>query len=210
MKLYDWQLAPNPRRVRMFLAEKGVEIEMEQAAGPRDMDLAPWFLELSPRRRVPLLVLDDGTQIGEAVAICRYFDADHPEPNLFGRNGREMALIEMWERESEINCLQAGGEHVRNSHPAFEGRALPGYSVPTPQIAELAERGKMRYYAYLDLAEQQLAGNKYLAGEHFSMADITAFCAVDFWQKFRLPTGDGHTAVKRWFETVATRPSTRA
>lgn len=210
MKLYDWQLAPNPRRVRMYLAEKGIEIDMEQAAGPRDMDLAPWFLELSPRRRVPLLVLDDGTHIGEAVAICRYFDADHPEPPLFGRNPRETALVEMWERESEINCLQAGGEHVRNSHPAFENRALPGYSLPTPQIAELAERGKMRYYAYLELAEAQLAENEYLAGDNFSMADITAFCAMDFWQKFRLPLGDGHENLQRWFAAVAERPSASA
>jgi glutathione S-transferase len=194
----------------MFLAEKGIEVEMEQAAGPRDMDLATWFLELDPRRRVPLLVLDDGTHVGEAMAICRYFDAQQPEPNLFGREPLAVALIEMWERESEINCLQAGGEHVRNSHPAFKDRALPGYSEPTPQIAQLAERGKMRYYEFLSRAEAQLERHAYLAGEQFSAADITAFCAVDFWQKFKLPLGEEHTRLKAWHERIGQRPSATA
>lgn len=210
MKLYDWSIAPNPRRVRMYLAEKGISIETVQTAGPHDMELAPWFLAISPRRRVPLLELDDGTRIGEAMAICRYFEPGHPLPPLFGRDARESAIIDMWERESDNNCLQAGGESVRNSHPAFAGRALPGYASPTQQIPKLAERGRMRYYAYQTQAEQRLAGNEYLGGEIFSVADITAFCAIDFWRKFKLPIAAEHEHLRRWFAGIAQRPSAAA
>lgn len=210
MKLYDWSIAPNPRRVRMFLAEKGLDVEMVQAVEPDGKGLAPWFLKLSPRRRVPLLELDDGTLIGEAMAICRYFDADSPQPPLFGRDRREAAVIDMWERESDQNCLQAGAENMRNAHPAFAGKALPGYSQPTPQIAELAERGKMRYYAYQERANARLAEVEFLGGEIFSVADITAFCAFDFWRKFRLPIADEHQHLQRWYEAVSTRPSAKA
>lgn len=210
MKLYDWSIAPNPRRVRMFLAEKGIDIETVQAAGPRDMTLAPWFLELSPRRRVPLLELDDGTLIGEAMAICRYFDADHPQPPLFGRDPREAAIIDMWERESDQNCLQAGGESVRNAHPAFAERALVGYPEPTPQIPALGERGRMRYYAYQKQADKRLSECKFLGGEIFSVADITAFCAIDFWRKFKLPIADESQHVQRWFADVGKRASVGA
>lgn len=170
MKLYDWSLAPNPRRVRMFLAEKGANIETVQAAGPKDMTLAPWFLEISPSRKVPLLELDDGTRIGEAMAICRYLETVHPQPPLFGRTPREAAIIDMWERESDQNCLQAGAEHVRNAHPAFAGRALPGYAQPTPQITDLAERGRMRYDTYQKQANAHLAESRFLGGEVFSVA----------------------------------------
>jgi glutathione S-transferase len=210
MKLYDWTIAPNPRRVRMYLAEKGIEVETVQAAGPKDMELAPWFLEMNPRRRVPLLVLDDGTHIGEAMAICRYFETERPQPLLLGRDAREAAVIDMWERESDNNCLQAGGEHVRNAHPAFEGRALPGYAEPTPQIAELGERGRMRYYAYQEQAEARLADNEFLGGEIFSVADITAFCAIDFWRKFRLPIAEENANLQRWYDAVAARASAGA
>jgi len=210
MKLYDWQIAPNPRRVRMFLAEKDITVDTVQVAGPKDMDLSAWFLEMNPRRRVPLLVLDDDTQIGEAMAICRYFEARHPQPPLFGRDAAEIAQVEMWEREADNNCLQAGGESVRNSHPAFADRALPGYPEATPQITELAERGRMRYYRFLALAEERLAAVDYLAGAFFSVADVTAFCAIDFWRKFRLPITADYPRLERWYARVASRSSTAA
>lgn len=210
MQLYDWSIAPNPRRVRMYLAEKGIEVPMVQAGAPDQIDLFDWFLEMSPRRRVPLLVLDDGTHIGEAMAICRYFETEHPNPPLFGRTARETGVIEMWEREAEVNGLQAGGESVRNAHPAFADRALPGYAEPTPQIAELAERGRMRYYTFLDQAEARLAETDWLGGDGFSVADITAFCAIDFWRKFRLPLPESHTSLARWFEAVSERSSAAA
>lgn len=210
MKLYDWSIAPNPRRVRMYLAEKGIAVDTEQAAGPRDMQLADWFLALSPRRRVPLLVLDDGTQIGEAMAICRYFESQHPQPPLFGRDALEAGLVEMWERESNINCLLAGAQSFRNTHPAFADHALPGYTEPTPQIPALGERGKMRYYAYQQQADARLADNDYLGGDSFSVADITAFCAIDFVANFKLPIADQYNNLQRWFDTIASRDSAKA
>ncbi|HEU0195920.1 MAG TPA: glutathione S-transferase family protein [Nevskiaceae bacterium] len=211
MKLYDWSIAPNPRRVRMYLAEKGVQVETVQVAGPRDMQLAQWFLDMSPRRRVPLLELDDGTQIGEAMAICRYFEATHPaSPLLFGRDPREAAVIDMWEREADNNCLQAGGESMRNTHPAFAGRALPGYAEPTPQIPELGKRGRMRYYAFQAQADARLSNNRFLGGEIFSVADITPFCGLAFWGRFRLPLADEHVHLKRWFAEIEARPSASA
>ncbi|MGH8111608.1 MAG: glutathione S-transferase family protein [Rhodanobacteraceae bacterium] len=210
VKLYDWSIAPNPRRVRMYLAEKGIKVEMVQAAGPRDMQLAPWFLEKSPRRRVPLLELDDGTLIGEAMAICRYFDAGYLPPALFGRDARESAIIDMWEREADNNCLQAGGESVRNAHPAFADHAMAGYAQPTAQVAALGERGRMRYYTYQAQADQRLGDNEYLGGDLFSVADITAFCAIDFWRKFRLPIADENEHVQRWYAAVAARASAKA
>ncbi|TAM09846.1 MAG: glutathione S-transferase family protein [Nevskiaceae bacterium] len=210
MKLYDWSIAPNPRRVRMYLAEKGLSVETIQAAGPRDMALASWFLELCPRRRVPLLVLDDGTQIGESMAICRYFEALHPEPAMFGHDACERGIVEMWERESDANCIQAGGENVRNAHPAFKDRAMPGYAQPTPQIPALAERGRMRYYAFQQQIDARLADHEFLAGPHFSVADITAFCGIAFWSKFRLSIAEENANVKRWFDAVSARSSATA
>ncbi|MDT0633623.1 glutathione S-transferase [Spectribacter hydrogenoxidans] len=210
MKLYDWSIAPNPRRVRMYLAERDIDIEIIQAGAPDQLDLHDWFLKLNPRRRVPLLELDDGTHIGEAMAICRYFEAAQPASDLFGRDARETGLVEMWEREADSSGLQAGGEHVRNAHPAFKDRALPGYAEPTPQIAELAERGRMRYLDFLKRIDQQLADCEFLAGNIFTVADITAFCTIDFWRKFRLPIPKDAEHLQRWFDAVSQRPSTDA
>lgn len=210
MKLYDWKIAPNPRRVRMYLAEKGLEVETVQVAPPDGLEIDPEFLAKSPRRRVPLLELDDGTHIGEAMAICRYFEAQHPEPPLFGRDARETALVEMWERESEINGLHAAAECFRNAIPAFAGRALPGYAQPIEQIPALVERGRLRYNVFLQELDRHLASNAWLAGDGFSVADITAFCGIYFAARMRLPVPEDHRDLRRWFDTVAERPSTGA
>ncbi|MES1942497.1 glutathione S-transferase domain-containing protein [Salinisphaera sp. PC39] len=210
MILYDWQVAPNPRRVRMYLAEKGLTVETQQVAPPDSLELDPEFLAKSPRRRVPLLELDDGTLIGEAMAICRYFEILHPEPPLFGRDAREAALVEMWERESEIAGLHAAAECFRNAVPAFAGRALPGYPDRVEQIPELVERGRYRYNVFLEGLDRHLADNVHLAGDSFSVADITAFCGIDFARKFRLPVPEELTHLRRWFDAVGGRSSTAA
>lgn len=210
MKLYDWVIAPNPRRVRMYLAEKGIEVPTEQAAGPKDMDLSPDYLKKSPHRTVPMLELDDGTQIVEAIAICRYFEAQHSEPPLFGRSPTEQAIVEMWERQAEFQGMGGGSECFRNSHPAFAGRAIPGYPKQMEQIPELAERGRYRFNHFLKKVDAQLAGSEFIAGDFFSVADITAFCGLDFVQKFRLPIPPECTHVQRWFDQVRARPSARA
>ena len=126
MKLYDWGAAPNPRRVRIYLAEKGIEVPTEDVGVPSSGDLKPDFLAHHPHRRVPLLELDDGTCIGEAMAICRYFEALHPDPPLMGRNPKEMAVIDMWERIAEFEGLHAVSENFRNSRRTFADRALAG------------------------------------------------------------------------------------
>lgn len=210
MKLYDWRIAPNPRRVRMYLAEKGLEVETVQVAPPDGLEIDPEFLAKNPRRRVPLLELDDGTHIGEAMAICRYFEAQHPEPPLFGRDARETALVEMWERESEINGLHAAAECFRNAIPAFAGRALPGYAQPIEQIPALIERGRLRYNIFLQELDRHLASNTWLAGDGFSVADITAFCGIDFAARMRLPVPDDHRHLRRWLNAAGERPSTAA
>lgn len=207
MKLYDWVIAPNPRRVRMYLAEKGIEVPTEQAAAPTDMDLRADYLEKSPHRTVPMLELDDGTCIVEAMAICRYFEAQHSEPPLFGRDPAEQAVVEMWERQAEYQGMHAGAESFRNSHPAFAGRAVPGYPDPIAQIPELGERGRYRFNHFLKKMDHRLAEVEFLAGENFSVADITAFCGLDFVHKFRLSIPPELTHVQRWFEQVKARPS---
>lgn len=211
MKLYDWKIAPNPRRVRMYLAEKGIEVPTEQAAEPNAMGLRDDYLAKGAHRLVPLLELDDGTCIGEAMAICRYFEAEHPEPPLFGRSPKEKALVEMWERISEIQGLHAAAENFRNAIPAFAGRALPGYAEPVEQIPALAERGRMRYSAFLKKLDQRLGEARFLAGDdYFSVADITAFCTLDFAKNFRLPIPEDHAHLRRWYEEVQARPSATA
>lgn len=207
MKLYDWIIAPNPRRVRMYLVEKGIEVPTEQAASPKAMDLSADYLNKFAHRTVPLLELDDGTCIAEAMAICRYFEALHSDPPLFGRNPAEQAMVEMWERQAEYQGLHAAAESFRNSHPAFAGRAIPGYPEPIEQIPELGERGRYRYNYFLKKMDARLAQVQFLAGENFSVADITAFCGIDFVQKFKLPVPPELSHVQRWFEQVATRPS---
>jgi len=205
MKLYIWGPAPNPRRVRMFLAEKGLEVPTEDVgAGAL---LKREFLERSPHRLTPMLELDDGTLIGEAMAICRYFEALHPEPPLFGRDAKQTALIEMWERKCEQEGLLAVGEVFRNSIPAFADRGLGGFSVPVPQIPALVERGKLRVRVFFGNLDAQLAQHPFVAGDAFSVADITALCTYDFAKRVGLAPDASAVHVARWYAQVAARPS---
>ena len=208
MKLYTWGPAPNPRRVRMFLAEKGIAVPTEDVgAGAK---LKPEFLDRSPHRLTPMLELDDGTLIGEAMAICRYFETLHPEPALFGRSARQVALVEMWERKAEQEGLLAVGEVFRNSIPAFTDRGLGGYDVPVPQIPALVERGKLRTAVFFAKLDAQLAGRRFLAGDDFSVADISALCAFDFAKRVALGPAPDAAHVARWYAEVSERPSARS
>jgi glutathione S-transferase len=137
MKLYDFAPAPNPRRVRIFLAEKGIEVPTEQVDLRARAQHEPAFVARNPSATVPVLELDDGTCISESVAICRYFEALQPEPPLMGEGAREQALVEMWQRRMEIDGMMAAGEAFRNATPGFKDRALAG-TAPVAQIAELA------------------------------------------------------------------------
>jgi glutathione S-transferase len=207
MKLYTWGPAPNPRRVRMFVAEKGIELQVEDV-GER-AELKPEFLGKSPHRLTPMLELDDGTLIGEAAAICRYLEALHPEPRLFGRDAKEAALIDMWERKAEFEGLQAAAEVFRNTLPAFENRGMGGYQVAIAQIPALIERGKLRMQAFYEKLDQQLSGHDYVVGDALSMADITALCGIDFARRNKLEIPEQCAQVRSWHARISARPSAK-
>ena len=211
MKLYSWLTAPNPRRAKMFVREKNIDIEIVEASDPDDPgQLSAEFCERHPHRRVPLLELDDGDWIGEATAICRYLETIYPESPLLGRDAKEAAQIEMWDRLAEWEGMMAVSEVFRNTHRLFVGRGLAGYDVEIPQIPDLAKRGELRLGKFFEKIDERLSQSEYLAGDVFSFADITALCAIDFAISRRLviPEKCGH--VVRWHGAVSARPSASA
>lgn len=210
MKLYDMALAPNPRRVRIFLAEKGIAIPRVEVDIQKGENLEPAYLAVNPRGVVPTLVLDDGTILDESIAICRYFEALQPEPNLFGRDATEIARIEAWQRRIEFEGLFNIAAAFRNSRPAFANRAAPGAGPPTPQIPELAERGLLLARGFLDTLEQRLAASPFVAGDRYTVADITAIVCLDFARWVGLKAEDSHQTVAAWQQAMKARPSTAA
>src|SRR3989442_11753387 len=178
MKLYDGGRAPNPRRVRIFLAEKGLSVPMEPVnLGALEHKTAA-YTAINPLQRVPALVLDDGTVITESMAICRYFEGLRPEPPLFGRGGREEALVEMWNRRIELNLYEAVSAVFRHLHPAM--REMEN------QVAEWGEANKLRVVEFLALLDRELQDRLYVAGDHYTVADITGLVAADFLQPAQL------------------------
>jgi glutathione S-transferase len=210
MKLYNWQVAPNPRRVRMFIAEKGINIETIEVGEPGQAKLSDAYLASNPHRIVPALELDDGTLIGEAPVICRYLESIYPETPLLGRDAREQAIIGMWDRKCELEGLQACAEILRNKVRAFDGRALPGYSVPIERIDALIGRGQIRLGAFFDKLDTQLGESPFVAGDSVSVADITAFCSVEMARSGKTEIPANCTNVTRWHNEMSARPSTKA
>lgn len=210
MKLYDFALAPNPRRVRMFLAEKGIEVPTEQVNTREAQQFSEAFQKINPRGTVPVLVLDDGTAITESVSICRYFEALHPEPPLLGRNAREQALVDMWNRRVEIECYAPAADVVRNSLEMFKDRAIAGVPNGVPQIPALVERGRKSFARFVARLDQRLAASKFIAGDQLSIADQTAFIAFDFAKRGDLEVPSDASNVLRWQGEMAARPSASA
>lgn len=210
MMLYDAAWAPSPRRVRIFLAEKGLTVERVVVDLKKDEQLGPAFLKINPRGTVPVLVLDDGEVIGESSAICRYFEALHPEPPLFGTDARAIARIEDWTRRIEGDGYAAVVNTLRNAAPGFAGRALNGAWPPVEQIPALAERGRMMWERFVDVLDARLAEQEWVAGADFSFADIAALCTVDFAKAARLPAAWDRPAIARWHAAASARPSARA
>ena len=208
MKLYTWLSAPNPRRATMFVAEKGIDIEIVEASDPRNpAELSDAFCERHPHRRVPLLELDDGDWIGEAAAICRYLETIYPDNLLMGRNAKEAARVEMWDRLAEWEGLMAVSEVFRNTHRLFVDRGLPGYDVEIPQIPDLAKRGELRLGRFFSKIDEQLGRNEFLAGDAFSFADITALCAIDFAISRRLVIPETCGNLRKWHTAISGRPA---
>jgi glutathione S-transferase len=209
MKLYDYAAAPSPRRVRIFLAEKGIAVPTVQVDLRTGEQFSPAFRAVNPDCTVPVLELDDGTRITDAIAICRYFEELQPEPRLMGASPREKAIVEMYQRQMERDGFYAVMEAFRNTTPAFKTRAIPG-ADDYGQIPELAERGRTRVARFLARLDARLAQSPFVAGDAFTIADITAFLSVEFakWVKIAVP--ETCAALKRWHEAVGQRPSAKA
>jgi glutathione S-transferase len=210
MKLYDFKLAPNPRRVRMFLAEKGLEVPSVQINTREAEQFSAAFQSINPRGTVPVLELDDGTVLTESVSICRYFEETNPEPPLFGRDAKEKAIVDMWSRRAEIECYGPAADVVRNSLEMFKDRGIAGMPIGVPQIPALVERGRASYHRFLERVDPELATRRFLAGDAFSIADITAFIAMDFAKRGELEVPSSCPNVLRWQADVAARPSASA
>jgi glutathione S-transferase len=203
MKLYDGGRAPNPRRVKVFLAEKGITVPTEQVDLGKLAHKAAAYTAINPLQRVPALELDDGTVLCESIAICRYFEHLQPEPALFGTGAKEMAVVEMWERRIEFHLLGPISHVFRNSHPAMK-------EMEVPQVPAWAEANKPRVMDFLALLDRELGARRYIAGEHYSVADITGMIAVDFMKPAKLAMPEGLNNLKRWHEGVSSRPSAKA
>ena len=203
MKLYDGGRAPSPRRVRIFLAEKGIEVPIAPVDLGKGEQFGDVYTDLNPLQRVPLLLLDDGTAIAETMAICRYFEAQQPEPNLFGRDAREIALIEMWNRRVEFNLSDAVSSAFRHLHPSMARSEVP-------QVAAWGEANKAKALAFLALLDRELRTRKYVALDRFTVADISAMCAIDFMKPAKIALPDDFANVRRWHAECAARPSAGA
>lgn len=209
MKFYDCVTAPSPRRVRIFLAEKGISVPTVQVNLRDGEQLGAAFKVINPDCTVPVLELDNGTRIADIVGICRYFEETHPTPPLMGSDAEEKAVIEMWQRWCEREGFYAGMDAFRNATPGLQGRALPG-PEDYDQIPALAERGRARIARFYRRLDERLSESAFIAGRRYTIADITALVVIDFaaWIKLKVP--DGHTHLKRWYESVNARPSARA
>ncbi len=205
MKFYDCGTAPSPRRVRIFIAEKGLEIDTVQVDLRGGEHLGDAFRAINPHCTVPVLELDDGTTLWDSNSICVYLENAFPEPNLMGTDAREKGVIASWDRTVEREGFMPVADVLRNTAKGFVDRALTG-PVNYPQIPELAERGRQRVRHFFDELDRRLADSAYVAGERFTIADITAVVAVDFASRIKeeIPTGAGH--LKAWHDRVAARP----
>lgn len=208
MKLYDCQMAPNPRRARIFIREKGLDIPFHEIDLIGGENLKPEYTAINAHGLIPTLQLDDGTTISEVPAICSYLEAQHPDPPLMGTTPFETAQVIAWDRHMEMGGMATVGEVFRNSAPPFAERGLPGRSGDK-QIPQLVERGKHGVELFWARLEKRLNEAEYLAGDHYSLADITGLCVVDFakFAQFDIPSES--KATQRWYEKVSARPATK-
>jgi glutathione S-transferase len=206
MKLFSYPTAPSARRARILLAEKGVPVEIEDVDLRAGQHLSNAYLAVNPQGLVPALRLDDGTIITENIAIATYIEAVVPVPPLLGLTPFERARVFQWNARVEFEGLLPLADAVRNRHPAFRGRAVPGI-VAYDQIPDLAARGFERVKRFLETLEAQFASREFLAGDYFSFADITAVAFVDMLAMAKLAISDSQPNLGRWFSTVRRRPS---
>ena len=203
MKLYDYKAGPNPRRVRIYLAEKGVEIPLVNVDIMKREQKSPEFLKKNPIGSIPVLELDDGTCLSESVAICRYIEETHPEPPLFGRAPKEKAIVEMWLRRVELNFMMPVGMVWIHGHPLT--------AKLIKQIPEAAEQNRKRVHMGYKLLDDQLSQTTFIAGDAYSVVDAVALGSLDFANSLvGVPYGDDLPNLKRWHDAVSARPSAQA
>ena len=204
MKLYDGGRAPNPRRTRIFLAEKGIKLPIEQVDLGAMQHKSAAYAAINPLQRVPALVLDDGTVITESIAICRYFEELQPEPPLFGRGALEIARVEMWNRRLELHLLFPVSQVFRNSHPAMK-------EMEVPQVPAWAEANKPRIMEFITLLDRELGERPFVAGDRYSGRRHHRPGRGRFHEarEARGARRDS-TNLKRWHADVSARPSASA
>ena len=203
MKLYDSKLAPNPRRTRIFLGEKNITLPSEQVDIAAMQHKTPEYAAINPLQRMPALVLDDGTVITESIAICRYFEMVHPDPQLFGVGPKDVAIVEMWNRRAEINFFSNVAAVFRHTHPAMK-------ELEVPQLPAWADANRPRVTWFLELLDRELATREFVAGDRYTVADITTQVAVDFMKPARLSVPESAANLRRWHAAVSARPSAKA
>jgi len=199
MILYEDSRAPNPRRVRIFLAEKSIEVETKEVEIMSKAHFSDEMIKLNPFAGVPFLVLDDGQVISETIAICRYFEEPHPEPNLFGKGALEIAMIEMWQRRIELRLLFTVAQAFRHSNPYM-------VELEVPQVPDWGAANFDKIDGVLDMLDTVLAKQEFIAGDRYSVADITALVAIDFMRIIKKKLTDQHPNLSRWHTQVAARP----
>jgi len=202
MKIFETNKAPNPRRVRIFLAEKGVEMEYVEVDIAGGENLTPEMRAKNPTTKIPFLELDDGTCIGETIAICRYFEEMNPENPLMGRTPLEKALVEMWQRRVEFHFMLPVGMCFQHTSGYFKDRMTP--------VEEWGKVSGGNAIAYFDELNEHLKESTYLVGDYFSIADIILLCAIDFARVVKIRPCDEHVHLLNWYKKVSARPSCTA
>jgi glutathione S-transferase len=202
MKIYDSKTAPNPRRVRIFVAEKGLQIPYEEVDLVKAVNRGEEFRKKNPSGTVPVLELDDGTCISETVAICRYLEELYPDPPLMGIDAKDRAIVEMWQRRMELELLLPIADAFRQRHDFFKGKIR--------QLPEYAEVQKKNAEDRLARLNNELANRKFIAGDRYTIADITALCAIDFGRVSKIAIQPDQANLARWHAEVSARASAKA
>ncbi len=210
MKLYDFGPAANAKRVRMFLAEKGLAIPTVELDVREDAQFKEPFTSMNPFHCVPFLELDDGTVIAESISICRYLEELHPQPPLFGRTPEERGIIDMWNRRVELDGFYPLLHATRNDIPMFAGRVVPGTRTNLAQLTALVVRGQEMAHVFFERLEPHMADSEFIAGADVSIADITAWFVVNMANRFEMGVAERYPNIQRWHAMFSGRPSCEA